>query len=483
MLTTGEIKQFIDEDAVSSKKNYAKVGMRYYEGDHDILNSRFFYFDADGNIQEDKYRSNVKIPHPFFTELTDQLTAHMLSFDENPIQAKDGTDGLQDYLDLYFDERFWEECGELLTDTYTKGFGYMYAFKNGEDRLCFEAADSMGVIEVREQDTDDKCAHIIYYYNDRVEKGTKIVRKIQVWDDAETYYYEQVDSGEIVLDADAKINPRPHVLYTDDDTGSLKYENLGFMPFWRLDNNRKQISGLKPIKALIDDYDLMMCGLSNNVTDFDTPLHVVTGFQGDDLNELQQNLKTKKIVGVDVGGGIDIKTVNIPYQARQAKAEADEKAIYRFGFGLNMAGLKDTSATTNIAIKSAYSLLDMKANKLEKRLKRMLKEVLKVVIDEINTQHGTDYQLNDVKFDFERNLMVNEAENASIQATKANTKMVKINTLLNVAGVIGEDEAIKAVCDELDIDYAKVKADIEKAKEEQQTIQAQQALNKAVTAQ
>ena len=73
--------------------------------------------------------------------------------------------------------------------------------------------------------------------------------------------------------------------------------------------------------------------------------------------------------------------------------ELDEKNIYRFGFGLNTAGLKDTSATTNIAIKSAYSLLDMKAKKLEIRLKQFLRKILKVVIQEINDLNGTDYQV------------------------------------------------------------------------------------------
>ena len=56
-------------------------------------------------------------------------------------------------------------------------------------------------------------------------------------------------------------------------------------------------------KRQIDDYDMMECGISNNLADFDTPLHVVSGFQGDNLDELQQNLKTKKIIGVDEGGG------------------------------------------------------------------------------------------------------------------------------------------------------------------------------------
>lgn len=114
---------------------------------------------------------------------------------------------------------------------------------------------------------------------------------------------------------------------------------------------------------------------------------MIKGFQGNDLNKLQQNLKTKKIIGVDEDGDVEIKTVDIPYQARQAKLELDEKNIYRFGMGLNMSGLKDTSATTNIAIKAMYSLLELRAKKLELRLKQFLRKLVKVVVDEINEQN------------------------------------------------------------------------------------------------
>lgn len=74
---------------------------------------------------------------------------------------------------------------------------------------------------------------------------------------------------------------------------------------------------------------------------------------------------TKKLIGIPDEGnaGVDIKTVDVPYQARQAKLELDEKGIYKFGMGLNMSGLKDTSATTNIAIKAAYSLLEMRCSR------------------------------------------------------------------------------------------------------------------------
>ena len=187
MLSVSEVQKFIDNDIVSEKKKFAGVGQRYYEGEHDIRKYRLFYYNADGKLIEDKVRSNVKISHPFFTELSDQLSAYMLSFDENPMVAKDTAEGLQEHLDNYFDDEFWSEIGDVITGSYTKGFEYLFAYKNADDRLTFMCADSMGVVECREKDTSDHKRYIIYHYVDRIEQGKKVIRKIQVWSETETF--------------------------------------------------------------------------------------------------------------------------------------------------------------------------------------------------------------------------------------------------------------------------------------------------------
>lgn len=461
VLTEAEIKRFIDDDDSSKKKKLARIGKKYYEAEHDILKSRLFYYNADGNLVEDTTRSNIKICHPFFTELSDQLSAYMLSFRDNPIRAKETAEGLQNLLDDYFDDDFYTELGELITGAYNKGFEYIYAYKNKDGRLAFQCADSLGVIEIRANDTDDKCEYIIYWYIDRIEKGSKEIKRIQVWSDKETWYYVQSGKGKVKPDNSVEINPRPHVVFTESKTNKKMGYSLGFIPFWRLDNNKNQVSGLKPIKALIDDYDLMQCGLSNNLADFDTPLHVVTGFQGNSLDELQQNLKTKKIIGVDDGGGVDVKTVDIPYQARKTKADEDEKNIYRFGMGFNSSQVGDGNIT-NIVIRSRYTLLDLKANKLERRLKRLLKQLVKVVLDEINKENSTDYQMSDVYFDFVREIMTNETENCTNDKTRADTQQVQINTILNVAATLDDETVVKSICEILEIDYEEIKEKLPK---------------------
>ena len=461
ILKVNEIEELIREDKISEKKRLAGIGQRYYEADHDIKDYRLFYYNTDGELVEDKTRSNERISHPFFTELADQLSSYILSNVDEIIKVKETAEGLEEHLEQYFDDEFWAECSELLTGAYVKGFDYLYAYKNADDRLAFQYADAMGVIEVREKDTDDGCAYYIYWYVDRIDKGKKIITRIQVHTASDiTYYVQDSSDGSIKKDDGVKVNPSPNVIYTDEITGEKTSDALGFIPFFRLDYNRKQTSGLKPIKALIDDYDLMECGLSNNLQDFDTPVHVVKGFEGDNLNELQQNIKTKKVIGVGEGGGLDVMTVNVPYQARKTKADEDEKNIYRFGMGLNTQGLKDTSATTNIAIKASYTLLDLKAKKLITRFKKFLKKILEVVIDEINAKNNTGYQVSDVSFNFKPEVLINETENAQTEQIKAGIKQMEVNTILNVASFIGDDETLKSICDILDIDYDEISANL-----------------------
>ena len=180
------------------------------------------------------------------------------------------------------------------------------------------------------------------------------------------------------------------------------------------------------------------------------------GFQGDNLDELMVNVKAKKHVGVDEEGGVEIKTIDIPYQARQAKLELDEKNIYRFGFGFNSAQVGDGNIT-NIIIKSRYALLDLKCNKLEIRLKQFFRKILKVVLKEINEMEGADYRLSDVYFDFQREVMTNSADNAQIELTDAQKQQVQIGTLLNLATYLDIETLMQNICAVLDLDYEDLK--------------------------
>ena len=475
MLSIQEIKTFMDMDSASIKKRLAKEGQRYYEADHDIKNYRIFFVNADGKLEEDKTKSNIKISHPFFTELVDQEVQYMLSGKDGFIKSDDPD--LQEHLNAYFNdnEDFTAVLEEVLTGCIAKGFEYAYAYKNAEDKLAFKCADSLGVVEVRAKETDDGCEYVIFWYIDRIGKDNKEIKRIQVWDKTQAFYYVQEDDGNIVLDESEKQNPRPHIMWTEGDDGKIYYEDFGVIPFFRLDNCKKQFSGLKPIKALIDDYDLMSCGLSNNLQDTAEALYVVKGFEGDNLDELMTNIKAKKHIGVSDDGGVEVHTVDVPYQARQTKLDLDEKNIYRFGMGFNSAQLGDGNIT-NVVIKSRYALLDLKCNKLEIRLKQFMRKLLNVVLKEINDEHGTDYQQKDVYFNFEREVMTNAADNAQIELTDAQKQQTQINTLLMLATRFDNETLMQNICDVMDIEYNEIKDKLPEPEDELDPYQAANTL-------
>ena len=452
MLTKTEIKYFIDKDRISKKKQEARTGERYYNGDNDIRQYRIFYIDKDGLPQEDKTRSNIKKPSNFFKENVDECVSYFLSGDDRIVKSDDPT--LQSYLDEYFLDEFKDEFGELLSYVIRQGRAWLYGFKNKEDRLTFKACGNIEIVLVEGKYASDKQDYIIYYYPEHDITEDKIVTKIQVWDKDYTTYYEERD-GQIQVDEYYEINPRPHIIYKDEK-GKLTYDTFGYIPFWEMDNNKMQSSDLKSIKEHIDDYDLMNCGLSNDLVDLSQGFYVVKGFQGDNLEELITNVKNRKYIGVGENGDVDVKTVTIPYEARQTQMEIDEKNIYRFGFAFNSNNVGDGNIT-NIVIKSRYTLLDLKCEALEKRAKKLLRRILEPVLDEINETYGTGYTLKNVYFEFKREMIVNELDNAQIELTKAQTKQTNITTILNVHTILGQQLVQEQVCEELELDYEDVK--------------------------
>lgn len=481
MLTPDQINIFIENDRTSDRKQAARLGQDYYEGKHDILDRKIVYVDGNGNIKEDKVNSNIRIAHPFFTEIADQCTQYVLSGKDGFI--KSDIPELQEILDERYNnnDKFVEELYEVLTGASVKGFDYFYCSKDAENRNKWECADGLGVVEVRAKETNDKCEYLIRWFVDRIDTEGHQIKRIEVWDAQQVVFYYQIDDGEITLDEDEEENPRPHTLYTKN--GQL-FSRKGYekIPFIKLKNNRKETSDLCPIKGDIDDYDLMNVDLSNTLQDTNTSLYVIKGFEGDNLDETILNIRAKKHVGVPEGGDLDIKTIDIPVEARKAKMDIDKENIYRFGFALDPDGRKDTSAKTSIEIKSMYARLDLKANKKVIALKSFLRQVLEFDLEEINAQSETAYAQKDIYFDFdEREVPSNALENAQIALTEAQTRQAEINAIKSVQTDIDSETFMKLICDQFDIDYEEIKDKLPEETEMLDPAAAQAALNTAPT--
>ena len=245
-----------------------------------------------------------------------------------------------------------------------------------------------------------------------------------------------------------------------DEKGTVYERSMNTVPFYRLSNNKKEHTDLEPIKALIDDYDLMACFLSNNLQDFSEAIYVVRGFRGDDLSKLRQNIKAKKTVGVGSDGGVDVQTINIPVEARKTKLEIDKDAIYKFGMAFDSTQIGDGNIT-NVVIKSRYALLDMKANKAEVRLRAMLKWINEMIVADINRRFNKKYNAKDIEINIVRETMVNENDIVEIEKLEAETRQLIIETILSVAPRLGDDEVLKLICEQFDLDWEDIQLSLE----------------------
>lgn len=238
MLTKSEIEYFINADRQSKVKRYAAIGERYYNAEHDIKDYRLFYINEDGIPVEDKNRSNIKISHAFFTELVDQKAQYMLSGNASLVQSDNQQ--LQTELDEYFGDAFKSQLTDLITSVGIQGMGYLYIYKGKDDRLKFQAAPGLKVVEVEAKEASDKQDHVIYWKTDKLKRDGSTVRKIEVWDKEQVYYYRQEGSGKIEEDPEQDFNPAPHYIYEKD--GSYYGYALGYIPFSELITMRSSIA-------------------------------------------------------------------------------------------------------------------------------------------------------------------------------------------------------------------------------------------------
>lgn len=463
----------------SAPVEYAEIAGRYYEQENDIEQSRIMYEDAEGHLQENTAATNTRISHGFFPELVDQKVQYILGDDGIEAHSANDDDKLDELLAPYFTDDWQLVMQELIEGASIKGFEGIFARTTSDGTLRFQIADALRLVPVF--DEYGALVRVLRYYSESrysTEKQRNVViQHCDVWGEEGVAYYIQDDEGNATafkLDPAVDINPADHIQAEienpefDEDTMDEGDRwlplgrNYSRFPFHILQNNRRGTSDLKPIKGLIDDYDVMNCFLSNNLQDMSEAFYVIHGAESEPLDRLLKNIRGRKGIKVrDVdGAGVDMKTYQIPTEGRKVKMELDEINIYRSGMGFNSQQLGDGNIT-NVIIKSRYTLLSMKASKLIARLKACLKWQAELVVADINLANGTSYTADDVCFEIEPKAIVNESDLIKDEYTEAQTEQLKAQTILQLAPRIGDDQTLELICEQFDLDFDKIQKELE----------------------
>ena len=449
------LKEFVKKNVHEYPE--AKKGINYYKGENDIKTNKIYYVDANGTLKEDKYASNVRIPHRFMRELVDQKVQYLLS---NPIEigVPDEKPELEDILAEYYNEDFQQMLQDVISNASQKGFEYVYAQQSSSDCVEFKVADGLKILPVF--DNMGNVVRLVRVWEEEIgNEGQKYtLHHAEVYDSQNIYYFVAKNNDNYMLDPIKEINPTPHVVVAKETINGTEISgrSYGTIPFYRLQNNAEEETDLAPIKELIDDYDIMNAYMSNNLQDLTEAIYVLQGDVDSTVDDMRMNIKAKHaIITGDTDTKLDVKTFNIPYEGRKAKMELDKENIYKFGMGFDNSQVGDGNIT-NVVLLSRYSLLDMKANKTETRLRSLLRWINSLVLNDINRKLGTAYVESDVEFIINRKLLVNASDQAQVNKLEADTTSVKIQTLADVAPFVDNETLVRAMCAELELDYDEV---------------------------
>ena len=444
-----DISKLITEDRVSKEKKDMEVSLKYYNKKHDILNYRLFYVNNDNQLVEEKNRSNIKIAHAFYTEQIDQKVNYLLA---NPIEFKTNNERLESYLKQYITPQVQLLLQEAVEGASLKGAEAIYYSYDRQGKIQFDIADMQNLILIPDENGAIKQVLRNYIVNSRKDGKPVQLHKAELYTEQVVYYFVK-DDKEYKLDTSRPINPAPHKLLVKD--GKVFKPTEARLPFLFIDNNKQRTNDLDAIKNLIDDYDLMASALSNNITDFDTPIYAVSGYDGDSLDHLVNNLKTRKTITTGADGSLDVKTVDIPVEARKAKLAIDKENIYKFGMAFDSSQSGDGNIT-NIVIESRYSLLNIKCNKAETRLRQLIDEMLELILQNIKELTGESFDSADVEVVIRRKAVMNDKELAEQEQNKALARMNRVNAIMNSGLVLDDSIVAELLAKEFELDTDKV---------------------------
>ena len=183
---------------------------------------------------------------------------------------------------------------------------------------------------------------------------------------------------------------RPYVVRTQSDaygpvtiTGENYGGRLPVVPLWASEERRSELT--PAIKSKIDLYDRIFSDFGDNLDRANDVYWVLNNFGGtlDDVAEMLEQINRVKAVanmtdGTGTSSTAELKTVDVPYAARQTALDILQKQMENDFMAMSMDELTGGSLT-NVAIKTASLNLNLKTDRFEWQCFNFVQKILELI--------------------------------------------------------------------------------------------------------
>lgn len=404
-LETSTIKAYIDQHDT----NLMDEGERYYFNQNDILD-RKIYTIKNGEKVVDLDATNNRIPSGWHKLLVDQKTSYLVG-SALTVGYEDEEKDIQPLLDIIGDE-FDDTMPELVKKSSNKGLEWLHPFIDSQGEFDYLVVPAQEFIPIYD---NSKRKNLIGGIR-LIPLDHDDIIKIEFWNNQTVRYFEMIN-GQVYEDFVDGEHEHTHFSYGEDGYG------WGKVPFVPFKNNEECVSDLTFYKKFIDAFDKAISDTTNTLEDIQDFVYILKGYEGQDLEEFMTNLKRYKVISVsdEQGAGVDTVRGEVPVQAVESQLNRLRDSIFQFGQGVDVGADKFGNAPSGIALKFLFSLLDMKADVLERKFTKALKEFMWFVTEYayISTKYDENkptlqYDPHKVTFIFNKSTLMNEKEQAEI---------------------------------------------------------------------
>lgn len=407
------IKIKVGEWLPSRHREAMLLGEQYYRNRSDIQKKRV----------ENERHSNAKLEHSFYRKLVDQKTGYLLS---KPFSVKTENKDYATLLNSLFGKSFLRLLKNVGKESINKGIGWVHVYINADGALAFKKIPSHEMIPLWSDAEHTVLDMMIRVYEIDVyeSRERKTETKVEYYGkDGIRYYLWKNDK--LIPDVEAGVEAAYFTNEGNDGTQSYNWTEIPFIPF---KYNEEEQPLIEIIKSLVDDYNLQASTNADLLADIPLFIYIIKNYDGTELQEFLSELREARAIKVSDDGGVDKLTAEPVTDALQAHLEAERRAIYEFGRGVDTQS-ENMGNASGVALKFRYADLDMDANNMDTEFQASFEKLLWFVNQYYILTGQGDFTGESVSIVFNRDIIISESD--VIKDCQASKGLISDKTIIS----------------------------------------------------
>ncbi len=340
-----------------------------------------------------------------------------------PISYQTDNELYTKWLGQIIDRNFMSLLNNVTTDVYNSGISWVHPHFEENGTLNFRMIPAIQILPFWADDAHTKLDMAVRYYLRTVYEGRteKLVQHVDVYTPQGINKYV-INGGKLIE------NPYESFLSYGLDREGKEY-SWGKIPLVAFKYNAREIPLIKRGKELQDSINQVRAGWHRDMTaDVDDKILVVRNYGGEDIGDFKKKVINYKAVNVADNGGIEVLSLQRNDTTYINYLGSAKKALVEALRGFDAKDDRMSGNPNEMNLLTMYSDIDLDADMLENQYQYSLDQLLWFVDEYLKVAGAGDFSKEQVKFTFNRNMIVNEGD--IIANVKNSAGIVSNETLL-----------------------------------------------------